>query len=168
MGLFKNMKTVSPTAGGNYVQPGDYVFQIQRVLVKKSEDPAKKGAEMYIVELLTIESKQTDEERKPNAVGSRPSWIVKLTGTYEDLAMGNVKNFLLAAFGSLAEAGGEDHPDDEDVDEEMSDYSVSEENPLAGVFVVAHAFNKPTRAKTDFTRVNWDVPDNLDELVEAA
>jgi hypothetical protein len=42
-----------------------------------------------------------------------------------------------------------------DLTKDMLNEAVDEENPLAGLKLEVHAFNAPTKAGKDFTRVQW-------------
>lgn len=160
MGLFKGMKHARPTAGGNYLKPGDYpALEIQRITTVDSQNPEAQGSSFYVVELLVLaEPKKTDAEIDPNPVGSKPSWLVQLPGKFPDLAMGNIKNFLLAAYGSMADLEGNDRPEMDDIDEGLADASCDDDGPLVGYVVACNAFNKKTKRDTNFTRVNWSPP----------
>lgn len=165
MGAFSGMGKVRSTQGGNYIRPGNYLHRINRCKEQKNDDTNKTH---FIAELTVMESKQTDDDVKPNAVGEDVSVVIEVPGEWPKLSFGNIKALLKAGFGSVAEANGDEGPTDDEIDEEMTDHAVSEENPLAGVFVRAKAFNKPTKKGNDFTRVNWSVPGNLEELAESA
>lgn len=157
MGVFSGLKEASATKGGLYLQPGNYTVQVQRC---KMQDAWQGNRKWFIVELRVME---TDNENAK--VGSEPSWMVELPGKYPSLALGNIKAFLHAAYSALAEADDTEAPDEDDIDEDAADDAVGEDNPLAGVFLNAAAFNKKTKEGNDFTRVKWSVPANLEELV---
>jgi hypothetical protein len=163
MGLFSKIKEAKSTQGGEYIRPGNYLFQVQRVKVQESQVGSRT---FFLAELRTIESEAVDDDTKPNAVNTDCTYIVELTGDYPDMALGNVKAFLKEAYSSLV--APEEGPADEDIDEEMADDAIGEENPLAGVFLSCKAFNKPTRKGNDFTRVKWSVPENVTELAVAS
>lgn len=162
MGMFAGMNSASSTQGGNYIRPGNYLYKINRVKVQESQVGSKS---FFVAELEVLAADKTDDDVKPNGVGENVSMIVEVPGKYPELSFGNIKAFLKAAYGTIAEASGEDGPTDEDIDEEMTEAATSEDNPLAGVFVYAKAFNKLTKQGKDFTRVDWSVPSNLKELL---
>jgi len=160
MGAFSGLKEARSTQGGLYLKPGNYTVQVQKVKMQKSQVGNR---EFFIAELKVVDS--DNEEMKAN---SEPSWLVELPGKYPELALGNVKAFLHAAFSSMAEAEGEEAPDEEDIDEAMATLAVSEDNPLAGVFMSAKAFQKETKSGGEFTRVKWGVPSDIEELAASA
>ena len=166
MGIFSGMRDAKPSAGGTYVQPGKYLARVNAVKMVTSTDPKKKGAQFYCVELLILESKQTDENVAPNGVDSEPAWLCEYPGDYPELSRGNIKNFGVAAFGALAISQGEEPPDSEDIGDEEFDLSIDESNPLAGVFVAINAFHKDTKKGGKFTRVDFSIPEDLEEVVE--
>lgn len=165
MSVFKGMGKVRSTQGGNYIRPGNYLFKVNRVKAIESQAPGKDS--FFVAELKVIESEAVEDDIKPNRPGSDASWLVELPGEYPDLALGNIKAFLLAAYGSLAAAAGEEGPEsDDDIDDGAAEEAVSEENPLAGVYVEGRAYHKKTNKNGVFTRINWGVPTDLEEIVE--
>jgi hypothetical protein len=161
MGSFSGLGKAKSTQGGNYIKPGNYLLQIKAVKEQKSEFGNRK---FFIAEVRVVESKKTDPEIEPNGVDTEPSWLVELPGKYPELALGNIKNFLLAAYGSQAEAEGEDAPGEDDIDEAAAEAAVDEDNPLEGTYIAAQAFQKKTRGGGDFTRINFSIPPNAAEL----
>jgi hypothetical protein len=164
MGIFakKNIGNARGSRGGLYLEPGNYVVQVQRC----KEETGFKGDEFFITELEVIES---NVEKLPP--GSAPSYVVNMKGKFPDLALGNCADFMRAGFASLADQSGEDRPsdiDDIELDDDMAEAVISEENLLAGVFLSVKAWHKDTRDGGVFTRVKWGVPDNLTELASAA
>lgn len=161
MGVFQNINKVKSTQGGNYVEPGNYLFEIQRC--KEQDSQANSSVKFFVAELKVLEAQQTNDDVKPNGVGTEPSWLVQLTGTkYPDLALGNVKAFLHAAYGALAAKEGEEPPEEDEIGEDAAELAISEENPLAGVRITGKAFYKKTREGNNFTRVKWGIPDNVE------
>ncbi len=165
MGSFSGLGKAKSTQGGLYVRPGNYLFQVLAVKEQASQVGSRK---FFIAELKVIEAQKTDKNIEPNGVDTEPAWLVELPGKYPELALGNIKNFLMAAYGYQAEAEGEDAPGEDDIDEDAADAAVTEDNPLMGVFIRAEAFQKKTKAGGDFTRVNFETPENSAELAAAA
>lgn len=163
MGIFSNIKEARGTEGGLYLEPGNYLVQINRC--KMIETHA--GAPMFIAELLLLES---DNEKLK--VGSEPSYTVKFGGEYPKLALGNVADFMRACLASMADALGEERPEDiseVEIDEPTAEAITGEENLAAGVYLTCKAFNKKTKKDNkDFTRTKWGVPENLAELLANA
>jgi hypothetical protein len=170
MGLFKDIKDAEETRGGRWVLPGNYVLKLERCKEEISRKTKTNATVFFIAEFRIIES-----DNPLRAPGTTMSWIVKMTNVeFPDTSMGNVKTFMNVGLRSA----GLGHGVDESEIPNLSDMSkadaaataegiVGESNDLVGTFFSAEAFNKKTRADTDFTVVNWDVPANLDELVQA-
>lgn len=164
MGAFSGLGKAQSTKGGNYVQPGNYLFQIKRVKMQKGQVG---GKHWFIAELLVLESEQTSTDHKPNPVNTEPSMVVEVAPKKdfddmtpkEQLGLGNIKAFLHAAYSALALSEGEDPPDEDDIGEEAADMAVSEDNPLVGVKLLGKAFHKSTQKGGVFTRINWSLPD---------
>lgn len=164
MGAFSGLGKAQSTKGGNYIQPGNYLFQIKRVKIQKGQVG---GKHWFIAELLVLESEQTNDDHKPNPVNTEPSMVVEVAidkdfqdmTPKEQLGLGNIKAFLHASFSALAISEGEEPPGEDDIGEDAADMAVSEDNPLAGVKVTAKAFHKTTQKGGVFTRVSWGLPD---------
>ncbi len=90
--LFKNMRSAPIKGGGQYMQPGLYQVELQKLLVKISEDPQKDGAKMFICEFKVVKSSTT-----AHAVGSTGSWVGKFDKF--GLTLGNIKALIFAATG---------------------------------------------------------------------
>jgi len=163
MGVFSNINEAHGTEGGLYFGPGNYVVRINRCKMVESHT----GAIMFIAETTVIES---DNETLKK--GMEPAYTVKMGGEYPKLALGNVADFMRAALASMADALGEDRPEDiadVEVDEAIADAITGEENLVAGVFLTLKAFNKVTKkTQKDFTRTKWGVPENLPALLANA
>ena len=159
MSIFAGLGSVDPTQGGNYPRPGRYEIKIRSC--KKA--PSKKNGRIHFVaEYEVLKAIKTDEKVEPNGVGSNPSWVVNMEGEYPDLALGNVKAFLYAAYGSLMVSLGEERPSMDQIDEAMGVAAVNEEeNPLGGVVLELEAFHKETQKGSLFTRTNWGIPARL-------
>jgi hypothetical protein len=147
--------------GGEYLLPGNYVVQIQRC----KEFTTREKDEAFIAELLVIES---DNEKMPP--GKKPALFIKELPKYPELYLGNVADFIRAGLASMAEQHGEECPETEEIQltKELGLSVTGTDNLLAGVYLTAYAFNKPTREGKDFTRINWSTPPNLAEILAAA
>jgi len=156
MGAFSGMSAAVPTQGGLYFEVGNHVVKVNRIKYSQSDLNQK---EWYIVETVILQSDTMQ-------VGCEPSWLIEVPGKYPALSLGNIKGFLLAAFGSYAKINGTEPPTPSDIGEAETKWSFSEENPLAGVVVTAKAFNKKTREGNDFTRIKWGLPENVEGYVE--
>ena len=145
MSLFAKMKEAKENAGGLYLQPGNYLVEVSDI---KQQASSVGHQVFYIVEMKILES--DNDELRP---GMEPAWLVDLTMKYENLALGNVKAFLRAAYGTLAIAEGEEVPDQEDIG--MDEAEASCTGILNGTKVYAKAFNITTKSGNPFTKVSW-------------
>lgn len=138
---FKGMKEASATGGGGvYFLPGVYKVRVKKVHMLQS----RKKDDLYIVEADILESNNSD--RPP---GSFASWLVNMK---HDAALGNIKGFLAACNGIDA---ADQEKIDEEIDDDVADYSISEDNPLAGTEVELICTNIKTKAGGDFTLHTW-------------
>ncbi len=163
MGMFAGMKDTKSAQGrGVYPKAGNYVVQLRRCLEKKRQ---KDSQEIFLVEYTVLESQQTDGE--PNGINSEPVWIVKMPGSH-NLGLSNVKNFLVAAYGSYATQNGEPVPDETDIGEVEADAAVGDESLMPGLFLTVKAVQIETQAGGEFTVLDWGIPENVKELAAAA
>ena len=141
MGLFDGIEDAKAGGGFIYFLPGKYRVKITKCIALQS----RKREDLFIVKTEILES--DNPERK---VGMQASWSVNFK---HDAALGNIKGFVAACNGI--------DPADEtavnaEVNEEVCDYAVSEDNPLAGVEVNLTCVNKKTKADKDFTLHLWE------------
>jgi len=140
MGLFAGINEAKVGQGGVYFLEGIYRVEVLKCFTMTS----RKREDLFIVEAKVVES--DNDDRKP---GMRCSWIVNMK---HDAALGNIKGFIAAMNGI--------HPSDEEqVDEEVTEeaveYTVSDDNPLAGMLVDLEAVAITTRAGNPFTLHKW-------------
>lgn len=125
MGLFDGIGEATIGKGGFYFQDGRYVVDIVRCFAQQD----RHRQSMFIVEAAIVWS--NNAERRPGMV---PSWVVMMKW---DAALGHVKGFLAACNGAdprdedavkacFTDARGQD------ITEAVAEFSVSNENPLAG------------------------------------
>jgi hypothetical protein len=153
MGIFSNIDSAKGSEKSNYFLPGVYTAEIQRC----KQGRTRKGVDFFVAEFKLLES--SNPER---AAGSSVSYMVMLPAGDDEkmrLGLGNVADFMragLAAFAAQTE-GVTMEPSTVPLDEETAEKVTGEENMLAGVVIKAEAFNAPTKAGTDFTRLKWFV-----------
>ncbi len=160
----KKVKEAKSTKGGVYLLPGNYIIHVQRCKMIEVNPTKKVKDDAFIAEFKIIES-----DNPKLSAGVEASYYVDMTDTeYPDLSLGNVCDFIRAGYSSLLIQNGEESPPIEDIEVSVQDCKevTGTENTIAGVFLRVVAYNKPTKAGKDFTRVNWSVPENLDELVK--
>jgi hypothetical protein len=133
MGIFSGVREAKVTEGGRYIEPGNYIVEIQRC----KEGETRKKVEFFVAECRILESDNSN--MKP---GEEASWMVTAD---KDATVGNLKHFAMATTGCT----------EDEVDEAGLKEIVSERNPLAGLKMRVYAYNKPTQAGKPFTRVKW-------------
>ena len=145
MGVFSKMKEARETQGGLYLAPGNYLVEVKDV---KQQASSVGNQIFYIVEMIILESDNDDLR-----VGMEPAWLVDMTMKYQELALGNVKGFLRAAYGTMALAEGEEPPAADDIGEDEAELSL--QGVLNGTKVYAKAFDITTKGGNNFTKVQW-------------
>lgn len=135
MSLFSGIRDAKVPKGGNYIQPGQFVFSIDALKLLES----RKKEDLFISELEVVKS----SNKVAHPVGSHTSWVVNFK---HDAAMGNVKGFACAALSC----------DENEIDEEVMERLVDEEeNPASGTLIFCEAANIKTREGNDFTLCKW-------------
>jgi hypothetical protein len=149
------------TEGGLYLCPGNFTVQILRCKMIETKDKH----EAFVAELNVLKS-DTDELK----ADTQPSYYVDMDGKFPQLSLGNVADFIRAALASMAQQHGEECPPLEEIEltKALGESVTGVDNLLAGVYLNCFAFNKKTRAGSDFTRTKWSTPDNLTEILAAA
>lgn len=154
MGLLSDIKGKRSSDGGVYFEPGSYLVEINRVKTGQT----RKKKDYFAVECKILES-----SCKERPVGSDCTWMLLFEW---DSTLGNVADFLRAAFFAKAEQDGEDidaeDPSEIDVDEDDAEEAIGEDQPLAGVQLRVVATNKKTNSGGDFTIVKF-TPPSLEE-----
>ena len=148
MGRFSTVDNAQMTMGGNYLQPGNHLLQIKACKAGQT----RKRVDFFVVEFTVYQSDRPDY--RP---GTPVSWMVTMD---KDAAPNNLK-----AFGAVA-CGVQDNP--EQITGDVIEYLASVQNPLAGRYIRAFAWNKPTGRGTPFTRVLWFSPDTGADAAESA
>lgn len=118
------------------MKPGRYLVEVQKVKEGTTRPP--KNAGFFVVEMKVHES----SDLKEHPLKSAMTWMTMMD---KDAALGNIKHFVAAA-GNVEES---------EVTVDMCKFAVSEDNPLAGVFMQVDAVMVKTKAGKDFTRVQF-------------
>ena len=165
MGMFADLKSKGKDLQGHtgrkkapYVTEGRYLWKILAAKQVTSHDGA---ADYYIIEVLVVDSDGPDA----NAVGTEPSIRISIPGKH-NYGLADVNKFLLAAMGSLSLSQGGELPTPDDITAEVADYSYSSDNPLAGQYILGHAFKVDTKTGGKFTVIEYSTPANAKELFE--
>ncbi len=141
MGLFSGIEDARLNQGGVYFLAGKYEVEVVRCLTMTS----RKKDDLFIVEALIH---ATSNSARP--VGTKASWIVNFK---QDAALGNIKSFIAACNGIPA------HDEDrirKEVTDDVCEYAVSDDNPLAGTRLSLSCTEIKTRAGTPFTLHAWE------------
>lgn len=141
--VFGKAAGAQATVNGVNINPGKYVFEIQRLEAGK-----KTTGNFFIAELQVLEASQTDPNKVPNAVGTRCSYVVNLD---KIAGPGSMKGFFLSLFGETDQSISQ-----EDLKAAMKQ-ACSAEQPFAFFKLRDEAFEKPQKAdKTkNFTHHRW-------------
>jgi hypothetical protein len=149
--------TVQPQQTSNWIVPGKYTYEVQKLVDAKTTSGRR-----FIAELLVVESTSTGEVNRktgqpfvPNPVGSIVALNIKLTGELKDPGPSNMLTFLLALLGTTKEK----------LTREKMRLMVSDFQPAAGLQIKDVAFNKPQKEKTteDFTYHRWETVPQTDK-----
>jgi hypothetical protein len=163
MGLFGEIKGKTGSNTGRYAKPGQYVARIDRVFVKTSQ---KGNGKIYVI----VEWTALWSNVEGITAGMKRSWAVHMNGEWPDLALGNVADFIFAAYSSMCEAVGAPAPERDDVvnDENVETNVTGEANELGGAVLALECVQIETKKNTEFTRHDWSVPADLGKWLEAA
>lgn len=143
MGFFGSINNVDATAAGNrrpYFLEGTYRVRI----VKSAAFNSRMGIPFFVVEAEILTS--NNPERPAGMICAQ---VIKLS---TDMGPINVKRFIAAANGidpNSAEAN-------EEVDEDVCEYAVSDEQPLAGIEMGLQCVVTKTQKNADFTIHHWE------------
>lgn len=135
MGMFEGIESVTSNQGGQWLLPGQHLFEIGAL---KQPDNLYNG-DCFIAELKVVE---TNNEKYD--VGASVSWI-RNVDKHKELALADIKAFLAAVAGCK----------EEDIDAEGAAAAVGADQPFAGKLVRCEAFNRRTKAGGEFTRTTW-------------
>lgn len=165
--LLAKIANAKSTGGGVYMKPGQYILEVENVLLEE-----KYGGTMVICEFLVreaIDSGERDSSNgqviEANKVGTRCSVVDNISkpGAAGDAAAGNVKAFACALFG-------------EDVNNvSPQDFIASleaitaKDQPARGMLIGCSAFTKPKKTKPGEFLVakRWTTIENADADVAA-
>ncbi len=160
MGLFGDIKGQSSARGGVYFTPGNYVVEVERCKIGQT----RKGVDFFVAECKVIET--DSKELRP---GASASFLVTLD---KDPALGNIADFMrMGLWLQGRDAGIDGLPADADsvsLEEGDADEICGEDNPFVGLRVGLEAYNKPTKAGNDFTRMKWLLPETAAANIEMA
>lgn len=139
--------------------PGNYVVEIQRCKTGKT----RKDVPFFVAECMVLECDELAKANDRN-VGNEMSYMITMD---KDPALGNVADFMRMglwikaleqdALNQLPTSHGDKprNAGEIDIDNDLAEMICGEENPLAGLRMGLHAFNKMTLAGRDFTRTKW-------------
>lgn len=136
MGLFGKIKDAKSNGGGVFFLPGSYELECRC----NKTGTTREGRPYFVAEFTILKSSNVERPE-----GTSVSFMVMLD-KYIETALGNIKGYVAALF---------DMPEVE-VDEAGVEQLVAAENPGAGMRVKAIASNTKTKAKTDFTKVQFE------------
>jgi hypothetical protein len=133
------------TASHLYFEPGNYLVEIEKVLLHKKRIG---GGKLFIVE--TIIRGSDNSLIKP---GEKRNWVQSLNNEY---ALPRIKAFIGAAIGLCPHK--KTHELNSTVTKELCHRVISEDNPLAKKLVTIKCILKKTRSGKDFIQAQWSIP----------
>lgn len=144
---------MTPSGGGQYVQPGEYVFKIVQCTLKKGFKGTTFIGENEISQILKTE----EQGLSP---GDKRNLVEVLTGKNAKICQANMKGYLLAACESLYQT----KIDHKNVNPAFVARVLAADQPLAGVYVKCSAFAKPkaNNAPGLVTIKNWSMVTNAE------
>ncbi len=157
---FRDFGTAPSSAGGNFLnykskdEAGIHEITVLKVIYKKSDDPAKAGAWLFIVEVSIVSS-------NVHAPGETRSWTCNMN---HQPAKGNVKDFMFALLQSMGYTSDQVSQMVVEVGQsgetrfaEMCGWIVGPDNPAGRVMPRMRAECKHilTKIGGDFTKVTW-------------
>jgi hypothetical protein len=137
MDVFGEVEKASASSGAQYVQPGQHVFEIDKLLLKESD---RDNRVFFIAEMKVVESSREDTEE-----GATRSWIVDMTR--KETGPSNVKAFAMSLAADLEE---------EDITKEDLTRLVGNSQPAQGVRINCEAWHTETKKGNLFTKTKWD------------
>lgn len=166
MGVFSDLAKSKVFETGKYYVPGNYEIEI--VKVTHNQSAKTKSKSFFVVESKVLSYEPRDGQSKE---AFRPGEIVSAVWDMtSDSGPSNAKLFVMRAGEQAAWLSGATQAQ---VEEYLADFLPSDNTPhpaeahfedavgadssLVGVKMRVEAFNKPTRANKDFTRINWIV-----------
>ena len=134
--VFAEVEKAPVYGSAQYIQPGDHIFRVQKVLLKGSDRDSRV---FFIAELEVIKSSRED-----TPVGSTRSEIIDISR--KEVGPGNVKAFALALGPDMTDA---------DISKEELANLVSDAQPAEGVCIRCEAWMITTKKGTPFTKKRW-------------
>lgn len=128
-------KAKKPTGKGEYIKPGNHVFQVDYL----KENNGFKG-ESFVAAFKTIESDSADQP-----VGGAPAYVVLKKSNNAEQAIGEVREFLSILTGC----------EFDEVDQDMYNELVGTSQPTAGHFIGCYAWEKETKNGGVWTAYKW-------------
>ena len=143
MSFFGNMGSVDATAAGNrrpYFLEGTYKVRV----VKAAAFNSRTGIPYFVAEAEILESNNPDRP-----AGMVCAQVIKLA---TDMGPINVKRFIAAANGIDPNSQAAN----EEVNEDVCEYAVSDEQPLAGIEMGLQCVLTATQKGGDYTIHHWE------------
>jgi hypothetical protein len=158
--LFQQIAEATPTNRGDQMRLGKYVFALKKAMINQGF----KGLH-FIIELLVKEAQAKRADVQPNAVGSTVALVFKLEGEFMQVALNNIKSFVLALLGEP------DTAENQAQVKEVLNELTSDDQPLRGMLIACEAFEAEKQKKKGETYIgqNWaHVPNQTGESIAAS
>lgn len=142
MGLFSGIQDAKATQGGNYLKPGMYAVQIDRVTVGQT----RKGVDFFAVDLKILGTNSD-----AHSLGSIANWFV---GFDKEPALANCKAFAKAVLSNALPEGEEF--DESTITEEVMEGLIADNGAaIRGQKLQVQVVQVPTKAGGTFSRHLW-------------
>jgi len=158
---FDGIQTTAASRDANYVTPGHYVMRIDDVRLKKN----RKEEPIFVIEMTPLHvlaselCKMNGKDTASNKQGVPCTHLIPFTGPGKDMALPNIKAFVL---------GCQPGTDEADIDEDAMQFIVSDDQPLSGSVVEVVARSIRTKSDKDFTKINYVGPMSLKDRLDRA
>lgn len=169
MSVFDDISNSQPAERSDFIAPGTYTGVISKLILKDMN-----GGKTFVAELRVTESSPKVEGKAANPPGSTVGYV-QIVGHSEkirrDMALGNVKKFILAAFNTtedkLRPAG---YTDENGKKHEQSEFSETikevlgdqgqKDQPMRGFAITWETYEKATKKGEPRTYPNFHGVDN--------
>ncbi len=154
--VLDGFEKTSPSGGGKYVMPGEYIVEVKSCQFKKGHKGISFIGENRVLKVLkrVMETDDTGVERcVSNEVDDEANLVENLTKN-KDAGLPNLKAYLLAACDSRYQKKHEA----KFVNPKFAEVCAGPAQPLSGILIRVSAFQKANKTNTGFYTVkNWSM-----------
>lgn len=151
---FTGITHAKASLGGDNLEPGEGLVEIDEIKMIVSQNPKTKGDQMFIANFkVWVWDPATGTKDVP--VGARRSWVNNMK---KQPAMGNCKLFLCAML-NISEEEFEKFPPEEA--EQLSMSMLAKEQPFKGTILHVETKMITTKENQPFTKHTWSWPSTV-------